>query len=286
MRLTKQKTTIRRLAIPFAVLGCVVHSWSCGGRTELDPGNILVEANSGGTGQGRTSPVYASGGSASVGTSDVSSTVATVGGMNAVVASPPVNTSSSCLSVNNNYAINEGPELAGYAYTFTTQQGNNDLSVASISPSCDQTGCSPPFPSNALCASGVVPASPNRGIVAGIGFNVSQPETSYNLSPAYSTTLPSDSLQATLLVNTIGGLLLNIRFIGVDGTVFCQDIRAGDHTSSVNISWSPSCSSDSAANMSPSTPITAIQLVVPSDDSRDIAFDFCLLCIGIVIIPN
>jgi hypothetical protein len=171
------------------------------------------------------------------------------------------------LSVTSGYVT--AGTLRGYAFTWSS-----GLSTPStcIIPTCSTTGCTPAFGTSSICATGMVAADMTYNSVAGLGFNLNQSVTGDMLgtvaAPAYVT------VNASLFG---GGVDARVQLSGANGIYYC--VEAGRWVSGVPIpitNFNSSCWDGTGMTLYSGAPISAINLVIPSDATAERRFSLCL----------
>ena len=170
------------------------------------------------------------------------------------------------LSVVNGYVTTGS--LKGYGFTWTSTISPNSCIV----PVCDTTGCRPAFPTSALCAAGSVFPDTTYQSAAGLGFNLNQSVTGDMLgavaAPAYVT------VSASMFS---GGEYVRVQLSGSNGYYYC--VEAGQWAPGVPIpitNFNSSCWDGTGMALYPGAPISAINLVIPSEAISVRPFSLCL----------
>ena len=157
--------------------------------------------------------------------------------------------------------------LRGYGYTWV---GDLSTPPTCITPKCSSTGCTPAFPPTALCASGIVGADVTYQSVAGLGFNLNQnmagDPLGYVAAPAFLTV---DAFLASGFAR--------VQLSGANGNYYC--VEAGKWAPGVPIpitNFNTSCWDNSGMTLYQGSPVSAINLVVPSNATAMSRFALCL----------
>jgi hypothetical protein len=184
-------------------------------------------------------------------------------------------TSVSALSVDSSGYVTSGP-WSGYSYAYLY----NPTGLAdSILPGCAGAGCGPSLAA-ALCASGTLAADATYASSAGLGFNLSQPQSNPDGSaPAPNLVSVSGSGVVVDLAN-LGGTDVRVQ-LSDGANYWCYDL--GSSSSPATIPWpsfNTACWDNSGSTFDKSSPIESIQLTVPSGATSDTMYDVCLVGLG------
>lgn len=157
----------------------------------------------------------------------------------------------------------------GYAYTFGG-------STTTISPGCDTAGTMPCFKTAGanLCASGTLGADTTYNSIAGVGWNINQEKAAPN---------PVDTVVTTgtgIAVHAAGGTA-GLRVSISDGTTeWCAPLPAGGSGTVPWASFNTKCWDGSGTAYTAGTPISKVQILLPSMASTDLPFCICVVSIG------
>jgi hypothetical protein len=161
--------------------------------------------------------------------------------------------------------------LQGYAFTWV---GSSSNSTTCITPSCGTAGCTPAFGANALCAAGVVTADATNSSVVGVGFYLNQP---IDGSTGGSVAAPPFVTLIVTKGTSAGDLALRVQIVDAAGSTYC--VEAGQWSSGIAIpigSFNSSCWDGTGTPLTAGTPITSINIVIPSDATTNRPFADCL----------
>jgi hypothetical protein len=133
-----------------------------------------------------------------------------------------------------------------------------------------------------VCAAGEVAADVTYNTAVGVGFNLNQDVTGGALgsvaAPQYIT------VNAAM---PLGGGFTRVQLSGADGLYYCVD--AGKWASGLTIpitAFDTSCWDGTGKMLMPGMPITAINLLFPSDATAYRPFSACLLGVSFSVLLN
>jgi len=173
--------------------------------------------------------------------------------------------------------VTAGP-WSGWGYAFIVNPNNlNDT----ISPSCNDSGCTPTL-SAPLCAAGTLAADTTYQSVAGLGFNLNQPEFVADGGSSGPTGVTMSGKGLIVGFSNPGNTDVRVQLSDPTNTIYwCYDIAGA--ASPVFIPWASfntACWDNSGTAFDVSQPVAAIQLIIPSEATTDVAFNMCLSGIG------
>jgi hypothetical protein len=183
---------------------------------------------------------------------------------------PP--TAAGNMNIANGYVIDGA--LQGYVGIWLWAESN---SATCVTPACDSSGCRK-FSGTALCETGIVTADPNWLSGISMGFNVNTPQLG---TPQNSITIPNS---ITFTVDLSGGGAGNLAlrpalYDRATDRTYCVPEGSWTNAQPIPITsfntecWGPT---SAAIYASPTTPITNVELQVPSSDTIDRPFAFCI----------
>jgi hypothetical protein len=156
--------------------------------------------------------------------------------------------------------------LQGYGFSFVCSGSSVPVCVT---PSCDSTGCVPPFGATALCVGGTIAADTTQGSCAGVGFMLSQSDG------GTSSTVPAPT-SLTITYDNFGALPVSIG-LGSGGTSWCVDTSASVSGQAIPItSFNTTCWNNEGTFLNPGDPIDNIHLTLNADASQSKIFSVCL----------
>jgi hypothetical protein len=161
----------------------------------------------------------------------------------------------------------------GYASTFTS--GTTTV----ITPVCDAAGTAACFQAAGakLCAMGTVAADLSSASSAGLGFNVNQAMATSAVSPVKGSIAASGTGLALSVTGYIPGMRAQIQ--NAAGMRWCAALT----TAVASIPWSMfntmcyAVPQPAAGAFVTGTPIADVEIVIPSQTTLPVQFDFCLL---------
>lgn len=216
-----------------------------------------VSGNTGGAVSGNTGGSKATGGSSTV----------TSQPADCVGISPP--TATGTLGVSAGYVT--AGSLKGYGFTWVGDESND---TTCVTPQCDTLGCTPSFGGTALCGAGVVTADTDYKSVVGIGFNLNQ----NNAGDTPETVAAPSSITVTATLGTGTGDA-NARIQLVDNSDPKVNYCVASWTSGTPIAigdFNTACWDGSGTALPAGTPLTAIDIVIPSSNTDPRPYSICL----------
>ena len=217
--------------------------------------------------------VNATGGTIARATGDAPAVTTTVA-RNCGGLTPPTATGS--LSISSGYVATG--ILRCYGFTWIGDQSNANTCIV---PVCGVTGCTPAFGSTALCAAGVVAADTSYNSIAGVGFNLNQATSGSNapesISAPASITVETTFFNLVSGINYTGNSSARVQIIDNAGRTYCVDAGSWTSGAAIPISgFNTSCWDGMGVQLTSSTTIQSIHLILPSDANADRPFEFCL----------
>lgn len=243
-----------------------------------NPGGTISKGgspNTGGVPNSGGTTVSPSGGTSVVSSGGVSSpggATTSTGGSTVTLTSC---TPSGALTISGSY-VTDG-NCGGYAFTFASVSAKAAAGSVTISPTCTTSGCTPAFAGAGLCVTGSVGIASDSGSVAGVGFNLLQPQTGGGTPTAFA--LSGTSL--TVGFTNTGGSPLRVQLTGdtAGATYWCYDISGKTSPQTIPLaSFNSQCWTGGAGT--PFTPgtskVVAIQMLIPSNTTTASSFNACL----------
>jgi len=287
--------TVATSALLFA-LGC--------GATPLGPGSSNRAGNPSTGGNFATGGVSYSGPglggtqSSSAGTGGVtpSGGIVATGGSSAITCTTPVQVSSKNCGVPSTVVGNFGIDwyhdyasldhFAGFAYVFIAPTPNPSDTFVCYSSFWHST-VDLDTGADALCGAGTVPADCTRNAVAGIGFNLNQPQWGYGtFDNGY--TQPTNPIESPATVSSVtvafvntadSDLRIQIAQHSVSGSIYyCWDIAGMQSPLTVSASHFTTTCWDSANPGATwdGTGAESIAFIIPSQAAKPTPFDACM----------
>jgi len=212
-------------------------------------------------------PIATGGASGSGGNSGLGGTLASGGSTAGTITSscayltPPTAPGQMVITAGNYVTLGS---LQGYAFTWPSD--------SCVNPACDQTGCSSPFSSTAICAAGIVAADPTFASTMGIGFSLNQP-----FEVATTNTVASPDTIAVSYTNPGGSPLRAQVWQESSNTYYCVDSSQFHSGEPIPISkFNTKCWDNSGTSLTAGTPISSIGLYVPSSDTQSRSWSACM----------
>lgn len=189
--------------------------------------------------------------------------------------SATIPTSSGNMTVSSDY-VTEG-SLHGFAFTY---RGSTSNSTTCITPSCNDSGCTPQFKNgSAICAAGTVTKDTTLNSSAGVGFYINQNQSDSSIR---YVTIPSSVTIATYSGSGAGNAYMRANVHDTSGNDYCVDVGNWMPSTPIPITrFNTACSGNSGSYASAATQVEQVMVYVSASSAVDRPFDFCLTSVTI-----